>query len=157
MVFPKAVKAQQVEYKYIEIVAWVYVALLVIMIVGQLVAFEGFLPLISADYFAGQPYGEAALIGGLIVLTEVFAIPYLLRMTLSPLMRWFSLICSLFASAIWAKLVLLSVLGKEYVFNYGLFGSKVPLHSSAVAVVFSLILLVLAVISAWGLWPIRKK
>jgi hypothetical protein len=157
MVFARAEKAQKLDSENVKIAAWVYTALLVVMVVSQLIAFEDFTPLISSGYLPGHPYGEAALIAGLIVFTEVFAVPFLLRMALSPLMRWFSLICSLVAPALWAKLTIEAVVGNKLIDNYGLFGSKVPLHSGTIAVVLSLVLLALAIWSAWGMWPARKK
>jgi len=158
MVFATAEKAQNPHSNVAKIIAWVYAALLVIMLVAQLIAYEDFTPLISANYLATSPYGGAAAISGLLVFAEVFALPFLLRMALSPLMRWFSMVCGLAVAGIWLKLTIGAVVSKNhFIDNYGLLGSKVPLHSGTVAIMISLVLLVLAIWSAWGLWPARKK
>ena len=157
MVFARAVKAQKIESENVKVAAWIYAGILTVMVVAQLVAFEDFLPLISSNYLAHDPYGEAALIGGLIIFTEIFALPFLLRMTVSPLMRWFSLVCGLIAPAIWVKLTLEAIITNQFVTNYGLLGSKVPLHSAAVALPLAIVLLGLAIWSAWGMWPTPKK
>jgi hypothetical protein len=85
--------------------AWLYVFLLVAMVFGQLIAFEKFIPLIgSYDLMGG--YGTTTFVAGLIVVSEVFALPYLLRMRLSHLMRWTSLICSISVAVAWVVLSL---------------------------------------------------
>ncbi|MDB5183507.1 MAG: rane protein of unknown function [Candidatus Saccharibacteria bacterium] len=156
MVFATAKKAIEPRFNNAQTVAWVYVTILAIMVVGQLFAFEDFVPLM-ASYVVPINYGMSTFVACLIALTEVFALPFLLRMPLSPLMRWFSLVCGILAPAIWVKLGLFAVFGHTALTNSGMFGTKVSIHSGWLQLIVSLLLLGLAAWSAYGLWPVRKK
>jgi hypothetical protein len=157
MVFATAEKALKPRSEQAKIVAWVLAGLLVVMVIAQLYAFEDFIPLISINYFPSSSYGLASLVGCLIVLCEVFALPFLLRMALSPLMRWFSLVCSVAAPLLWLGLTFFAIISNQFVDNYGLLGSKVHLHTGWVALVVATVLSMLALWSAWNLLPSRKK
>jgi len=137
-------------------VAWVYAGILVVMALLQLFAFEDFLPLM-ASYDLPGGYGTTGLVGCLIVLSEVFAVPFLLRMALSPLMRWVSLACSVLAPLLWAKLAIWGAISGSVLENSGFLGTKVPFHSGGELFLVSSILLALSIWTAWGLWPGKKR
>lgn len=153
MVLAKAVPAAEPRSETVKKVAWLYAAILVVMTLGQLYAFEKFIPIIQ-EY--GLPGGEATatLVAAVIVIVQVFALPFLLRMPLSPLMRLCSLVFSVLAPVIWLTLSIVG-LGATNIDNAGILGEKVDvpvvLQAAMVAV-----LAVLAGVSAWGLAP-RKK
>lgn len=147
-----ATEAPQPRSELAKRLAWVYVAILVVMAVGQLYAFEDFAPLI-ADYELPLGGGVAAVI----VVLEVFALPFLLRMRLSPLMRLVSLGCSLAAAAVWVKLSLWAILTDHMLANSGLLGTKVAIPAGQVSLLLSSVLLLLAAYCALGLWPIKRK
>lgn len=151
-----ATKALTPRSENVKIAAWVYAAILTVMAVAQLFAFEDFLPLL-AQYNLPFGYGSATLAGCLIVLTEVFAIPFLLRMPLSSLMRWVSLVCSVLAPLFWVKLALWVFMNSLVLDNSGLLGTKVSIHSGVLPLAISLILFALSVWIAWGLWPAKKR
>lgn len=136
--------------------AWAYTALLVVMVIGQLFGFEKFIPLIESYWLPGG-HGTATLVACLIVITEIFALPFLLRMPLSPLMRWFSLACGVAAAALWVLLGLIAVLGTITMTNSGVLGVKVGVPSGGVQLLWALGMSALAAYSVWGLWPNRKK
>lgn len=152
--FAKATKAKKPHSQTAKVVAWVYAAVIVIMLIAQLVAFEKFIPLMS-DYKLVGGHGTATLVACLIVFTEVFSIPFLLRMALSPLMRWMSLICGLLVATLWSKLAFVGLMGTQ-VHNSGLLGADVTLNTGAAQAIVALVLVVLAVWSAWGLRPQYK-
>jgi hypothetical protein len=133
-------------------VGLVYAVILIVMVVGQLYAFEKFIPLIS-DYWLPGGQGMATLLAGVVVTTEVFALPFLLRMRLSPLMRWFSLVCGVLVAVIWLKLAFVTIFETTAITNSGMLGAKVGIPAGVVQLVLSLILLGLAAWSAYGLWP----
>lgn len=130
--------------------AWVYVFLLVVMVFGQLIAFEKFIPLIDEYKLLGG-YGTATLVAGLIVMSEIFALPFLLRMRLSHLMRWTSLICSIFISVVWTVLSLHALILTP-VANGGILGvyANVPV---GMQLVIALCLLVISTFIASGMKP----
>ena len=136
--------------------AWVYAAILTVMAVVQLYAFEDFVPLM-ASYGLPGGYGSASLIACLIVFTEVFAVPFLLRMPLSPLMRWMSLACSVTAPFIWVKLAAIGIISGSTAVNSGLLGTKVAIHAGVLSLVVALVLLTLSIFTARGLWPTIKR
>ncbi len=145
----KAVAAPAPKSQTYARIAWAYAAILVVMVVAQLFSFEKFIPLI-ADYWLPGGQGTTVLVAGVIVTTEVFALPYLLRMPLSPLMRACSIGCSFVVPLLWLWLSLRALLESNAITNGGILGEKVvvPLE---VQLVVSLVLLVLAVVSYYGL------
>lgn len=139
-----------------QIIAWVYAAVLVIMVVGQLFSFEKFIPLMY-DYWLPGGNGTATLIASLVVVSEVFALPFLLRMPLSPLMRVVSMSCSLLAASIWVLLGVVAVAGNTAMENSGMLGVKVVVPSGMVQLGVAIMLGVLAAVSVRGLWPHHKE
>lgn len=135
--------------------AWVYAAVLTVMAVSQLFAFEKFIPLLEKYGLVGGD-STATLLASIIVILEVMALPFLLRMHLSPLMRWVSLSCSVIVPVVWVKLSLLSILTNTVQSNGGILGSKLTI--GVVPQLFlGLVLLSVAVYVAYGLWPKVKK
>lgn len=130
--------------------AWLYGFILVVMACVQLVSFEKFIPLINSYELPGG-YGTANLVAGLIVVSEVFALPYLLRMRLSYYFRWFSLGCSVLAPLLWLKISVYSMVVGP-VKNGGLMGVYITLDL-LLQLVVTLALLGLSCVVAYGLWP----
>ena len=135
--------------------AWVYAGILVVLVVAQLFAFEKFIPLMS-DYWLPGGRGSATLLAGLLVYAEIFALPFLLRMQLSPLMRWFSTVCSVFVPLTWLILAINCLLRHDSLANGGMLGAKVAV-STELQFALAAILTVLALYIAYGLQPKHKK
>ncbi len=153
MKLASAEKAPPPRTKKAKIIAWIYAVILVVMVLCQLFSFEDFVPLIS-EYNQWGGYGTAVMTSCLIVFCDVFALPFLLRMPLSRLMRYVSLLCSLLVPAIWLKLSIIAM-GSEM--NSGLFGAKIVVPTGPEQFFVSLILALLAIWAVWGLWPNKKK
>lgn len=123
------------------------------MALAQLFAFEKFVPLVESFWLpGGKP--AAYLVAALIVISEVFALPYLLGMRLSPAMRVISMVFTAVASAIWLYISLWLNLTTNAIMNIGFLGVKLPLPVGWWAVFFMLALLVLSVWIMWGR-PVR--
>lgn len=135
--------------------AYAYTALLTVLVLCQLFTFDEFLNLLVGFNLPG---GEvmANLVGSLIVISEVFALPFLLKIDLSPLMRIVSMVFSWIIPAIWLKLAIWLVANGNYGVNFGLLGTLVDLNIGWWAIFFSLAMGVMAIWSSWGLWPIQK-
>jgi len=155
MTFPQAVRALEPKSQTAKIIAWVYTAILTVMVVAQLFAFEDFVPLFHDMAFPGGD-GTGSLLAGLIVFGEIFAIPFLLRMALSPLMRWFSLVLGLLVPLAWLFVSCWLQGHSGTTATAGILGVKVTISASTQLVV-SLVLLVVAIVADYGLWPVRKK
>lgn len=152
-IFVDATAAPAPKTKNTVIVATFLALLLVVMAVGQLYGFEKFIPLIEGF---GLPGGEtgATLVAAFIVISEVFALPFLLRMRLSPLMRIISMVLGWMAAAIWTYLAVWVLASGNGVENVGIFGTSIELPMGLWTVFYGLALGVLAAWAAWGLWPI---
>lgn len=141
---------------YIQPLAWMLGSVILVMALGQLFAFEKFVPLVESFWLpGGKP--AAYLLATLIVVSEVFALPYLIGMRLSPAMRVVSAALTLVVSAIWLGNSLWLNLTVNAVANIGILGVKVSLPVGWWAVFFSLALLVLSVWILWGRRPFSGK
>ncbi|MCA9339261.1 hypothetical protein KC939_02850 [Candidatus Saccharibacteria bacterium] len=94
----KAVLPPKLKNKHAQFFAWFLGLIFLLMALVQLVKFEKFTPFIES-VFDGGAAGKA--IAAIIVTTEVFALPFLLRMALSPLMRFCSMVCGWLAALTW--------------------------------------------------------
>jgi len=134
-------------------IAILYVILLTIMAVAQLFTFEDFIEIVPTF---GLPLGAGALpylTAPLLVVAEVFAIPFLLRMNVSRAFRWLSMVLGWVAAGAWFVISLWVVLTHQATTTIGFLGSVGSLMSGWWAVCLSLGLVVLAAWASWGLWP----
>lgn len=137
-------------------IATFYAILLVILAVAQLFTFDQFLQLlVSFEFPVGDQF--AYLTGALIVLFEVFALPFLLRMPLSPAFRWFSMICGWLAATVWLKIALWLVLTDSTVANVGYLGTVIDLMPGWWAIFIASALGILTIWASWGMWPVKRK
>ncbi len=127
--------------------------------VTQLFSFEDFTSLtISFDLFGSAVL--STILASLIVVGEVFSLPYLLRMRVSALMRVFSMACAWAVALIWLTVSLWLVSTVNAVPSFGLFGGLLDVEPGWWSVFFSLSLVILNAWIAWGMWPLsslRKK
>jgi len=133
-------------------VALLFAVILLLMAVAQLFSFEKFVPLIETF---GLPGGEAmaVLTAGVIVVSEVFALPFLLRMRLSPLMRVVSMMCGWLTVASWLVLVIWANVAKPDIETVGFLGTSIDLLLGWWTVVYVIALGILAAWASWGMWP----
>jgi len=155
-IFVDSTPAPAARTKNTTVVALFYALLLVAMAVAQLYGFEKFIPLIEQFGLPGG-HGTAAFVAGFLVASEVLAVPFLLRMRLSPLMRVVSMVLGWLVATAWLKLSLWVVFTGVMVDTMGFLGTSVLLPAGLWAVFYSAALLVLAAWAGWGLWPIRTK
>ena len=138
------------------ILSCLYVIILIIMCLSQLFNFDDFLILLESFWLPG---GEsfARLIGGVIVVSEVFALPFLLKMKLTPFVSEFSKILGLAVPIIWTSLVVWLSCIINAVKNVGFFGDILKIKPDWTAVVFCVCLITLAIFSDFNFSPIKKK
>lgn len=126
----------------------VYAAILVVMATLQLFAFDEFLQLFESfnlTEHVGLAYGLATLI----VILEVFSLPYLLGARTSPLMRIKSIISGPMVAILWLWLSLRLALSTDTVANIGIFGTKLELAPGIVAILVSTFLCALSGVIIW--------
>ena len=153
--FVKSIPAQEPRSKESMKIAILYAAILVILAVAQLFSFEEFLVhfqsiglLISNE--------QAYILAPIIVIAEVFALPFLLRMRLSPAFRILSMFLGWLAAGLWVFVTFWLASTQSQADTVGFLGTVVNLMPGWWAVFISLSFAVLAAWSSWGLWP-RKR
>lgn len=143
-------KSQAPPAKSTRIIALVYAAILTVMVTAQLIKFHEFIPLVESFWLPGGE-STAILFASLIVVMEIFALPFLLGMPISKLMIAVSVFSGWFVAAAWLVVSLYLIATVNVVVNAGFFGAGlVNFPTGWVAVVFSLILCVFALWATWG-------
>ena len=150
--FAQTTPPRQAKTNYARYVALVYAGMLVGMAVAQLFEYEDFVPLLQSFGLAG---GESAAMvcAGVIVIAEVFALPFLLRMYVSPLMRVLSMVLGWLVAAIWTYILVVLTFSVNAVTDTGMLGTAVTVPSGWWNLGYAVVLIVLAGWSSWGLWP----
>ena len=153
---PKPTPAPLPKTTDVKRIAIFYAVLLTGLAVAQLFTFEHFLQLLTTFEF---PFGDqfAYFVGAFIVAAEVFALPFLLRMPLSPAFRWFSMFCGWAVAAAWFKISLWLVIADSAVVNVGYLGTVVDLMPGWWAIFIATALGILTIWASWGMWPGNRK
>lgn len=154
MVFVKATPALPSKTADSRTVALVYAAVLVIFSLTQLFWFEAF-PQVFESFGVGLLF--APMLAAVIIVLEVAALPFLLRMWLSPAMRWVSMVSGWLVAVGWLKISILAVLYGTTATTVGFLGPEIPLIPGWWAVCFSIGLGILAAWASWGLWPGKRQ
>lgn len=142
--------------KDVKIIATFYALLLAVLAITQLISFESFLSLMASfNYSFGNLF--AYFVGAFIVAVVLFALPFLLRLPLSPAFRWFSLVCGWLAALSWLKVSLWLVLTDSSAQNVGFLGAEVQLVPGWWAIFIGLAFVILAAWASWGMWPGRRS
>jgi hypothetical protein len=131
-------------------------AIFLLMAVAQLFSFEKFIPLLTSFNLPGGEF-TAYMLASVIVVGEVAALPFLLRMELSPLMRFASTISSWIVLILWFVVQAGLNVSHSKAVNNGLFGASVHLPIGWWAVLFILALGVLAAWVSWGMGTIPRR
>lgn len=133
----------------------IYLAgIFVVFAVAQLFGFENFLEILSSEEVFGGEVGSK-LFAVLIVVFEVFSLPFLLRMKVSRLMRFSSMICGWLATAIWLYVCIRFLPSGSS--DIGLLGGIVELTPGWWSVFMILGLGIMSAWASWGMWPGLKK
>lgn len=151
-VFASVTKSTTPKSKNIIPITLLYGGVLVVFAVAQLFSFDDFQQLIDSFWLPGGA-PMAYFLSGFIIVAEVFALPFLLRMRVSPLMRIISMGLGWIVPLFWLFISLWLVLTVNAVTNVGFIGTTLKLMPGWWSVFFSLALLVLAIWASWGLWP----
>lgn len=125
-----------------------------IMAVAQLFKYEEFPGIIDGIWEAGGS-GAASVLAAAIVVCEVFSLPFLLNMRVTPLVRVVSLACGWFTAGVWFVIALWQAAASSTVLNQGYFGATVPITNDGVMLLLSSVLL--AAVAAVTLWTHRLR
>jgi hypothetical protein len=155
-IFQKAIPAKKPRTTNSQKIAYAYAAVLVILILSQLFTFDDFIRLIESFWLPGGMSG-AHLLGSSIIACELLALPFLLRIDLSRLMRIICMVLSWLVPLIWFGLSLWVNLTVNAISNIGFLGSLVQLAPGWWAVLVCVALGILSAWASWGLWPGKRK
>lgn len=140
--------APQFRNKSVLIASLSLAGLYIVMAVGQLFSFEKFPNLMSGYWLLGDQVA-VHLVAALIVTAEVFSLPFLLRMAVSPLMRILSLVAGWYAALTWLVLGIWVVVTTNSVQNSGVLGASVRLPAGVWQIVLGLLLVGLMAYITW--------
>lgn len=121
--FAKSTKPPEAEQRY-RVIGYGLGLIATGMAAAQMVSFEEFVAALRGYGLAGER-GTVALAIALISL-EVFSVPFLFRLTLSPLARLLSALFVVLLPCAWAILVFTALMGDVRVSNVGLLGGFLP-------------------------------
>jgi hypothetical protein len=107
MRFPTPTPPPTVTSHKLLIIPYTYVLALVFLAVWQLIVFRDFLPYV-ASHLGGTVTSKTITAAILLVSLEVFAVPFLLRLRLSPLARLCSAICALLVPITWSVVTMVT-------------------------------------------------
>jgi len=152
----KATKAKKPRTRESQKIAYAYATVLIIFALTQLFTFDKFLILVESF---GLPGGDvvAHLFVSTIVTSEVLALPFLLGLNLSQLMRVVSMVLGWAVPLAWLKVTLWLLFTTNSVSNIGLLGTIVSLTPGWWLVFVSIALGLLSAWASWGLWPGKRE
>ena len=137
-------------------VTYGYATILVVFAVAQILTFGDFHELIDSFWLPGGA-SLAYFLAGFIIIAEIFALPFLLQLRVSPFIRYSSRVLSWVVPLFWISISLWLMSTINAVTNVGFVGTVVKLMPGWWAVFFSIALGILAVWSSWGLSPVTKN
>jgi len=155
-IFVKTTIAREPKTEDSKKIAYMYAFILVVFALCQLFTFDDFLNLLDSFWLPGGMV-TAYLLGSSIVISEVFALSFLLRMKTSPLMRIVSMVFGWLLPIIWLAISLWLGLTINSVSNIGILGTVVELAPGWWVIFFSISIGILSAWASWGLWPIERK
>lgn len=154
--FVKTTEPPEPRSKDAKTVATAYAVILTVMLVAQLFTFDGFLLLLLDLQLPGDEVG-AYLTAAVTAVSQLFALPFLLRMRLSPAFRWISMVSGWLAALLWVFLTLWQAVTQPLTETVGFLGTAVTVIPGWWAVFVAIALGLLAAWASWGMWPERRR
>lgn len=155
-IFAKVTQPISPRSKDIQKLSFAFAAILIIMAVAQLFTFEKFAGVFAAMWLPGSDTA-APIYAAVITVLEVMALPFLLLMSISPLMRVASMVSGWLVVAFWFSVMLWQNLTINVIGNNGLLGATVHLPVGWWSVLACIALGALAGWVSWGSWPLREN
>jgi hypothetical protein len=154
--FAVATPSPKPRTKDVNRIATLYAGIITVMVVAQLFTFEALIELFVSF---GMPFGETVpyIVAAVLVVSEVFALPFLLRMPLSKAFRWVSMVSGWMVASIWVKLSVWVLFADPTPETVGFLGTVVNTMPGLWAVFVALAFVVLAGWISWGLWPGKRR
>lgn len=126
------------------------------MVTAQLFSFERFPAVIEDMWLPGVSDNATRVLAAVIVAMEVLALPFLLRLHLSPAMRVLSMVLGWLVVAGWVVVLVWQNVSINVLANNGLLGDTIALPVGWWSVCLLLGLGVAAAWASWGMWPLSR-
>ena len=124
----------KVVFRYVSYVLGCWSAVLA---VAQMVSFEDFVEALRSYNLGSERLTVAVAVA--VITLEVFAVPFLFRLSLSPAARFVSALFALLLPLAWTVLTVHAFLAGVSPRNAGYFGEFLPVHVGALALVLDLL------------------
>ena len=154
--FVKATKPTPPKTKDTVKIAYLYVGILLLLLVTQILTFKGLLNLAESWGMPGGVLFSNWLIA-VLIFAEIFALPFLLRLKLSPLARIMSMVMTWIVPVIWVFISLWINLSVNAISNVGMLGTLVQLVPGWWVTFIAIAIGILAAWASWGMWPKNNK
>lgn len=154
--FVSATPAPEARTKNSRSISFLYAGILLVLALAQLFTFDTFTQHFETLDFPGGR-SIAHLLAAVIIVCEVFALPFLLRMALSPAFRVFSIACGWLVSVLWLFVSLWTLLQAPEASTIGFLGTLIEVTPGWWAVLLSIVFGIMAVWATWGMGPTRVK
>lgn len=118
----------------------------------QLTTFDAFIEILGGFNFPGGE-STAFAVAAVSVVSTVFALPFLLRMRLSPAFRWLSMVFGWIAAVTLAKLAVWMMVVRPVIDTESTVGELLSWMPGWWMVFGAAALVILTVWASWGLWP----
>jgi hypothetical protein len=153
--FVQPTSAPKLKTKNIRTISIAVAGVFTVLAVTQLFTFEKFPDLLGEIWFMGS-MAAVRFAAALFVTLEVFALPFLLFMPLSPALRVVSMVSGWLVVLGW---FIASLYGNISGGGFGsaLFGATLPLIEGWWSVLFCIALGILVAWVSWGMWPITRS
>jgi hypothetical protein len=132
------------------LICWGLVVVFAAMAALQLVTYEKFVPIIQNYQLFNSPAG-GKVFAAIVVVAEVMALPFLLRMKLSRLFRMASAGFLVLASLSWVVLGLKSAFSDAPIIGTGIIGGFLASTNPTIVLPYAIILCVATMTALWGL------
>ena len=157
MVFVSATSAPTPATSYGGRLAVALAGIFILLATAQLFSFEKMPHVIDDMWLPGVNGALATILAACLVSAEVFAVPFLLQMRLSPAMRVVSMGLGWLVGAWWFAVLVWQNINASALANNGLLGATVKLPVGWWAVALMAAVLVLIGWVSWSLWPFRRR
>ena len=155
-IFIQPTLAPKARVPYTANVAVLLAGIFVLIAVAQLFSFEELPAVIERLRLPGVGPVAAVLVAALIVVAEVLAVPFLLRMRLSPAMRYVSMVSGWLAVLWWLVVAFWQNVAVVAGDGLGVLGETIHMPVGWWMVLLAAGLCGLVACVSWGLWPARR-
>lgn len=150
--FAKATLANKPKNKFYAQAGFVLAGIITVMVVLQLFKFEEF-ALLMSEYSVARLFNNSIVLVAIITSLEVFSLPFLLRMKISPAFRFVSMFFGWVVATVWFYLSVIVPLTSDNVLESGMFGGLLSFLPMAAYSLLASLIFVLTIVVSYGMWP----